>query len=130
MSLKLSAKRIATGSVAAFALGTLGGTTAQAASPAGSPDAQDSQSVPTSKARQGGEAGSSSGEAGIKAPSCVKSKKVGTRKYKVTNRCKKTKRVKLVWAFASDTKCYDLKPNYYFTSKRGWPARYDGIKSC
>lgn len=48
----------------------------------------------------------------------------------VTNRCSTTQRVKALWAFGTDSPCYQLRPNYYFTSTRSYPARFDGLRAC
>jgi hypothetical protein len=67
-------------------------------------------------------------------PTCVVPQvtKIGSNwKVKVTNKCSSTYRVKVIWAFALDSPCYQLPPGYYFTSSRsGILVAFDGLKSC
>jgi hypothetical protein len=74
-----------------------------------------------------------SAHASATIPTCVKvsiNKGTITQTATVTNRCTKTYRVKVIWAFAPDSSCVQLPPNYYFQSKAPITARFDGLKSC
>ncbi len=48
----------------------------------------------------------------------------------VTNRCSTTQRVKVLWAFGTDSACYQLRPYDYLKSTRPYPARFDGLRAC
>lgn len=55
---------------------------------------------------------------------------VDGRTARVYNWCNTRKHVKVIWAFASDSACTGLKPDHVLTSKRSFPARFDGVKTC
>lgn len=64
------------------------------------------------------------------APSCVQMYTPGNR-VQVTNTCKYTVRVKVVWAFATDGACTTIPAfKTKFFNKKGWPARLDGLQKC
>ena len=65
------------------------------------------------------------------APSCVVPTVTdGGHTVKATNTCRYAYRVKIVWAYATDSPCTYLSPNHYFTDHKGWPARFDGLVLC
>ncbi|MHC0432295.1 hypothetical protein ACX6XY_19225 [Streptomyces sp. O3] len=75
-------------------------------------------------------AGSGSGSiSALGLPGCM-DLIVDGRTVRVYNWCSTTKYVKIYWAYASDTSCTGVKPNYVFTSKRSWPARFDKADTC
>ncbi|MFD7918846.1 hypothetical protein ACFV3R_06445 [Streptomyces sp. NPDC059740] len=68
-------------------------------------------------------------------PSCVKSKKFttdnGYRSYKVTNGCKTTKKVKVVFKRAYDSKCTAIKPKETRQFIPNVPiADWDRVEAC
>jgi hypothetical protein len=67
-------------------------------------------------------------------PSCVKVKITDNKRsdiVKVTNTCKTGYRIKVIWAYETDSQC-DYLPAYAGTmsSERNFPARFDGLKFC
>lgn len=48
----------------------------------------------------------------------------------VYNQCARSVRVKVVWANATDSSCWYLRPGSGFTSTKGYPARYAGLSTC
>jgi hypothetical protein len=48
----------------------------------------------------------------------------------VTNRCRTTQRVKVVLAYARDSACTSILPNYYVVFRWGYPGRFDRLESC
>jgi hypothetical protein len=48
----------------------------------------------------------------------------------VINNCSYTVHAKIIWAFASDTACYTLRPGDRLDSNRSGLARFDGAVSC
>lgn len=67
------------------------------------------------------------------APGCVK---VHTYRHwgfptaKVTNKCKTTQRVKVLWAFAEDSSCMTIKAGKSKTDGTGVQGRFDGLRKC
>ncbi|MGA4841547.1 hypothetical protein [Streptomyces sp. G45] len=62
-------------------------------------------------------------------PNCI-DVDVDGRTARVYNWCSTTKWVKVKWSLAPDSPCTDLKPDHVLTSKRNWPARFDGVVLC
>src|SRR5690349_9953446 len=48
----------------------------------------------------------------------------------VGNGCTYSVWVKVLYAFAPDTPCTEIKPGYLYVTKRARPARFDGIVDC
>jgi hypothetical protein len=48
----------------------------------------------------------------------------------VTNGCRTTQRVKVIWAFAPDSSCFVLRPGGAASSTRPRTSQFDGLRSC
>lgn len=71
------------------------------------------------------------------APSCVKVVKTTWKDHgitkpavQVTNRCKTTQRVKVIWAWGFDGSCHSYKPNYTYNDGSGKGAKFDELRKC
>ena len=66
-------------------------------------------------------------------PSCVTTSLFDGSTYDrvtVTNRCSTGRRVKVVWAYDTDSPCYYLSPGGGFSSLRYYPIRFAGLQNC
>lgn len=53
------------------------------------------------------------------------------RHARVTNKCGKTQRFKVIWAFAPDSSCITLRDRRWVESRAvGRPPRFDGLRRC
>ncbi|BAZ12504.1 hypothetical protein NIES4071_43350 [Calothrix sp. NIES-4071] len=68
------------------------------------------------------------------APTCVSTRRStgrASQTVRVTNDCKTTQRVKVLWAFGFDSACNTLAPGTSFShTVVGRSPRFDGLKKC
>ncbi|MEV4091370.1 hypothetical protein [Streptosporangium saharense] len=63
-------------------------------------------------------------------PTCVQAQSLGSRKVRVTNKCRSTVRVKVIIAKGGDKSCWTYRPGASKEWSWGWPGRFDGLRYC
>ncbi|MFF4986376.1 hypothetical protein ACFY19_04265 [Streptosporangium saharense] len=63
-------------------------------------------------------------------PTCVWTKSLGARKVRVTNKCPRAVRVKVIVARRGDKACWSYRPGASKEWSWGRPGRFDGLRYC